>query len=163
MKKSLLIFLLSPLLCLANGPMQSFKKSDSQFDFSESYYYGNFQTSSGRSLAGLGLRYKEDEFGFDAAISGAFATKNFSRILQGHASALYFPLEGFFYGGIGAGLCLRFKENITNQAFLLGTLGVQYANLSKGLYFAEATLQSPVNFDPEASHLSTGFRLGIGF
>ncbi len=102
MKRFLILFLL-PVMGYAGAVMRAFERFDPFYDYSETFYYGNIQTSFNRPLAGIGLRYKDEELGFDAGIAGAYAAKDVDGIIQAEASVLYFPFTDYVYLGMGAG------------------------------------------------------------
>ncbi len=162
MKRFLILFLL-PVMGYAGAVMRAFERFDPFYDYSETFYYGNIQTSFNRPLAGIGLRYKDEELGFDAGIAGAYAAKDVDGIIQAEASVLYFPFTDYVYLGMGAGVGLETFKRIYGKTFLRGTLGGEYRSERFGKYFAEATIQAPTQYEEEGFHFFPGFRVGIGF
>lgn len=147
----------------SSGAMRAFERFDPFYDYSETFYYGDIQSSFNRPLAGVGLRYKDEEIGFDAGISGAVTPKDSSAIIQAEVSLLYFPFTDYVYVGMGAGVSLETLKKIYGKTFLRGAVGGEYRSDGFGKYFAEGTLQAPTKYEEQGFKLFPGFRIGVGF
>lgn len=163
MKRFALFLLIAPIACAASGAMRAFERFDPFYDYSETFYYGDFQSSFERPLAGFGLRYKDEEIGFDSSLSGSYPMDNKPAILQADAMILYFPFTDFLYIGSGAGISIDFGHKLSNKTYVKGSLGTEFRSDRFGKYFAEATLQAPTKFEQEGFRLFPGFRVGVGF
>ena len=148
---------------MAGAPMRSFEKYDSFFDESELFYYATVLSSFDRGMGGLGIRYKDDEIGFDASVAGSYPKGTSNQILDICATVLFFPYTDYLYGGFGTGVILESKEKINRNTYVKATLGLEKRFDIAGNYFAEATLQSLTNFNPKKPTLTPGFRLGVGY
>lgn len=143
--------------------MRAFERVDPFFDFSETFYYGDVQASFNRPFAGVGVRYKDEEIGFDATLSGSYSTRRDPAIAQAQASVLYFPTTDYFYCGLGGGFNVYLEPKIRAETYVRANVGVEFRTEDSGKYFAEMAGETISNFNPKEFKLIPGFRLGIGF
>lgn len=164
MKKFLFATLLLPIYCFALGNFDSFPKFDSNYSTGESFYYADVQNSFGRTLAGIGVRYHDDIFGFDATLSGAPTVNDNARMLMFQASVLFYPLEEYWYTSLGPGVSASFlKEGMKILSFISVGIGADYKSAGSGTYFIEGSFLTPADFNWNEVKPSPGFRVGIGF